>query len=84
MFAIDCHHHGARTLASTDDIRRMDHTDHGIVMEVECWCGGIVTVVTGRAATTPATVAASATPATAVTSATAASERELVGCGTAA
>ncbi|GAA3395423.1 hypothetical protein [Cryptosporangium minutisporangium] len=104
MFAIDCHHHGARTLASTDDIRRMDHTDHGIVMEVECWCGGIVTVVTGRAATTqparaastpaapaavatPATVAASATSATAVTSAIAASptsDRELVGCGTAA
>ncbi|SHN45641.1 hypothetical protein [Cryptosporangium aurantiacum] len=52
MFAIDCHHHGARTLASTDDIRRIEHTDRGIVMEVECWCGGIVTVVTGRTADT--------------------------------
>ncbi|MFI5958247.1 hypothetical protein [Cryptosporangium sp. NPDC051539] len=48
MFAIDCPHHGARTLASTDDIRRYDNTDHGIVMEVECHCGGLVTITTGR------------------------------------
>lgn len=58
MFAIDCHHHGARTLVSTDDIRRIDNTDHGIVLEVECWCGGLVTVVTGHDATTRVPVAA--------------------------
>jgi hypothetical protein len=51
MFTIDCPHHGARTLAFTDDIRRIDNTDHGIVLEIECWkCGGLVSLVTGRQA----------------------------------
>jgi hypothetical protein len=55
MFAINCPHHGAHTLASTDDIRRIDNTDNGIVLEVECWkCGGIVTVVAGQNAKQPA------------------------------
>ncbi|WP_035858409.1 hypothetical protein [Cryptosporangium arvum] len=60
MFAIDCHHHGARTLASTDDIRNYRNTDHGIELEVECWCGGIVTVTTGRSAATPVLTGAAA------------------------
>jgi len=76
MFAIDCPHHGARTLASTDDIRRYQNTEHGIVMEVECHCGGVVTVVTGRAAAKPAAATVAAAQPTA--------DRELVGCGAAA
>ena len=72
MFAIDCPHHGARTLASTDDIRNYENTQHGIVLEVECHCGGIVTVVTGRNATREPVAAQPA------------AERELATCGAAA
>jgi hypothetical protein len=48
MFAIDCPHHGARALATTDQILRYENTEHGIELLVECWCGGLVTVVNGR------------------------------------
>jgi hypothetical protein len=89
MFAIDCPHHGARTLASTDDVRRIDNTDHGIVLEVECWCGGIVTIVTGHhAAPAPALTNPMSTPAAPAVVETAtpapAAERLPVACGAAA
>jgi hypothetical protein len=50
MYIIDCPHHGKRTIVPLDAIRSLENTPQGIVLEIECWCGGIVTVVTGRAA----------------------------------
>lgn len=55
MFILDCPHHGARTLVTYDAVRTVTNTDAGIVIEVECWCGGLATVVTGRHAVAPGT-----------------------------
>ena len=62
MFAIDCPSHGRQVLVTDRRIRSLANTDHGIVLDVECWCGTHVTLVTGRsarpAATRPLTPAA--------------------------
>jgi acetyltransferase-like isoleucine patch superfamily enzyme len=54
MFAIDCPSHGRQVLVTDRRIRSLANTDHGIVIDVECWCGTHVTLLTGRAAGDPA------------------------------
>ena len=50
MFAIDCPTHKSQVLVTDRRIRSLANTDHGIVIDVECWCGTHVTLVTGRSA----------------------------------
>jgi hypothetical protein len=50
MLIIECPTHGSQVLVTDRRIRSLANTDHGIVLDVECWCGTHVTVVTGRKA----------------------------------
>lgn len=50
MFTIDCPTHGHPVLVTDEHIRSLTNTDHGIVLDIECWCGTHVTLVTGRSA----------------------------------
>lgn len=48
MFPIDCPGHGRRILVPPSRIRHLRNTATGIRLELECWCGTLVTVRTGR------------------------------------
>ncbi len=48
MFAIDCPTHGSRVLVTERRIRNLVNTPAGILLDVECWCGTHVQVLTGR------------------------------------
>jgi hypothetical protein len=50
MFDVHCPVHGSTVLLPTSRIRGMVNTDHGIVVEMECYDGARVTFVTGRGA----------------------------------
>lgn len=51
MFAVHCPRHGARVLLSERRIRAVHNTGEGIVLEVECYDGQRIQLVTGRAVT---------------------------------
>ena len=51
MFAIYCPKHASRVLMTERHIRSMRNTPHGILLDVECYCGTHVTIRTGRKAT---------------------------------
>ena len=53
MFAIDCPTHNGPVLVTDRRIRSLRNTDRGIILDVECWCGTHVVLVTGRNAATP-------------------------------
>jgi hypothetical protein len=48
MVTAYCPRHGSRVLLSERRIRALHHTETGIVMELECYDGERVFVVTGR------------------------------------
>lgn len=48
MFAVTCEGHGATTLLSTRAIVGVDQGDGVITLTLRCWCGQILTHVTGR------------------------------------
>jgi hypothetical protein len=50
MLVIDCPSHGRPVLVTDRRIRHLHNTDAGIVLDVECWCGTHVVLLTGRAA----------------------------------
>ncbi|MGH3978162.1 MAG: hypothetical protein ACRDRZ_04035 [Pseudonocardiaceae bacterium] len=50
MIAVHCPRHGARVLLTERRIRALHNTDDGIVMELECYDGERIVVVTGRGA----------------------------------
>ena len=49
MFVIDCPAHGSRVLLSERRIRNLRNTDAGVLLDVECYCGHIQRIRTGRA-----------------------------------
>lgn len=51
MLAIECLRHGARVMVPETRIRGLRNTAHGILLQVECWCGTHVAIRTGRRAT---------------------------------
>lgn len=51
MFAIQCPVHRSRVLVSERRIRALRNTEHGILLDVECYCGHIERIRTGRART---------------------------------
>jgi hypothetical protein len=53
MFTIDCPTHGRPVLVTDRRVRQLRNTDNGIVLDIECWCGTHITLVTGRRATRP-------------------------------
>ncbi|MGY6500574.1 MAG: rhodanese-like domain-containing protein [Acidimicrobiales bacterium] len=55
MFAVACEGHGATTLLSTRAIVGVDQADGVIRLTMRCWCGQILTHVTGRNADAPRT-----------------------------
>jgi hypothetical protein len=48
MFVIDCPAHGSRVLLSERRIRNLRNTDAGVLLDVECYCGHIEKIRTGR------------------------------------
>jgi hypothetical protein len=48
MFTIYCPEHGAQTLIPIDAIERLENTEAGIRLYVECWCGAHLVVNTGQ------------------------------------
>ncbi len=50
MFDHHCTACGQRELIFPSQITGLTNTDHGIVVEFECWCGSAQTMVSGRAA----------------------------------
>ncbi|WP_327001900.1 hypothetical protein OHA72_43265 [Dactylosporangium sp. NBC_01737] len=52
MFVIDCPAHGSRVLLSERRIRNLRNTDAGVLLDVECYCGHIEKIRTGRRHTT--------------------------------
>ena len=48
MFSIYCPRHGSEVLVGSSRIRRMVNTEHGILLDVECYCGQHVVGATGR------------------------------------
>ena len=48
MLSIHCPTHKSEVLVTERRIRSMRNTEHGIVMDVECYCGTHVTIRTGR------------------------------------
>jgi hypothetical protein len=48
MFAINCPAHGSKVLVGTRRIRSLVNTEHGIVLDVECYCGARVVTGAGR------------------------------------
>ena len=50
MFAIECPTHRSRVLVTESRIRNLRNTDRGILLDIECWCGTHVVLVTGRTA----------------------------------
>ncbi len=50
MLDVHCPVHGRTVLLPHSRIRDLCNTDRGIVLEVECYDGARITLVTGRAA----------------------------------
>ena len=48
MFVIDCPAHGSRVLLSERRIRNLRNTDTGVLLDLECYCGHIEQISTGR------------------------------------
>ena len=48
MLSINCPTHGTKVLVGTRRIRSLVNTEHGIVLHVQCYCGAVVVVGTGR------------------------------------
>lgn len=48
MFVIDCPAHGSRVLLSERRIRNLRNTDAGVLLDVECYCGHVEKIRTGR------------------------------------
>lgn len=55
MLAVFCPRHGTRVLLSERRIRALRNTDHGILIEVECYDGERIVLRTGRRASRTAT-----------------------------
>jgi hypothetical protein len=53
MFPIECPHHGSRVMVPETRIRGLRNTAHGILLDLECWCGTHVTIRTGRRRANP-------------------------------
>ncbi|WP_433605174.1 hypothetical protein ACQP2P_26625 [Dactylosporangium sp. CA-139114] len=49
MFVIDCPAHRSRMLLSERRIRSLRNTDTGVLLDLECYCGHIERIRTGRA-----------------------------------
>jgi hypothetical protein len=49
MFVIDCPKHGSRVLLSERRIRGLRNTDAGVLLALECYCGHLERIHTGRA-----------------------------------
>ncbi|GAA3296951.1 MULTISPECIES: hypothetical protein [Dactylosporangium] len=49
MFVIDCPAHRSRVVLSERRIRCLRNTDAGILLDLECYCGHIERILTGRA-----------------------------------
>jgi len=47
VYVINCPRHG-RIMVPHTRIRRLHNTSQGILLELECWCGTLVTLRTGR------------------------------------
>ncbi|GAA1500780.1 hypothetical protein GCM10009827_007570 [Dactylosporangium maewongense] len=50
MFVIDCPTHGSRVLLSERRIRALRNTDTGVLLALECYCGHVEKISTGRRA----------------------------------
>ncbi len=48
MFVIDCPAHGSRVLLSERRIRNLRNTDSGVQLDLECYCGHVERIHTGR------------------------------------
>ena len=48
MFAINCPVHESKVLVGTRRIRSLMNTRHGILLDIECYCGARVIAGTGR------------------------------------
>ena len=48
MFDHVCAACGKRHLIFPSQVTRLDNTDHGIVVEFDCWCGSPQATLTGR------------------------------------
>jgi hypothetical protein len=48
MFAIDCPRHRTTMLVSERRIRALRNTPTGIELDVECYCGHVQSIKTGR------------------------------------
>jgi hypothetical protein len=53
MFDHFCTACARRQLIFPSQVTSMTNTDHGIVVEFDCWCGAGQALTTGRAATQP-------------------------------
>ncbi|MFI5908541.1 hypothetical protein [Dactylosporangium sp. NPDC051541] len=51
MFVIDCPAHRARMILPVERIRGLHNTDAGILLDLECYCGHVAHIRTGRART---------------------------------
>ncbi|WP_433088926.1 hypothetical protein ACQP1P_21975 [Dactylosporangium sp. CA-052675] len=50
MFVIDCPAHRSRVLLSERRVRSLRNTDAGVLLDLECYCGHVERIRTGRAA----------------------------------
>jgi hypothetical protein len=48
MLLINCPSHGRQVLVTESRVRRLTNTDSGILLDIECWCGTHVALLTGR------------------------------------
>ncbi|MEU7874912.1 hypothetical protein [Dactylosporangium sp. NPDC049140] len=48
MFVIDCPAHRSRVLLSERRIRSLRNTDAGVLVDLECYCGHVERLHTGR------------------------------------
>jgi hypothetical protein len=49
MFDLDCPHCSTRRLLSPGRVRGLVNDAAGIHVTLQCWCGGLSTIRTGRA-----------------------------------
>ena len=62
MFVIDCPAHGSRVLLSERRIRNLRNTDAGVLLDLECYCGHVERIRTGRRHSTARTQPRPAVP----------------------
>jgi hypothetical protein len=84
MFTVHCDSCDTSRLLGPRRIIGMDNTDHGILVHFRCFCGAVATVVTGRAAASPASAETVDEPAPAGAPAPAHDHRVLATCGASA